>query len=761
MHEEHVLSERVNEKQSLLMAFSVLNDEHKCIPYPTFRKLMYSIRPAVSEEEVRVIFKLLDIDNNGDLNAEEFLHLVDVLKWERRKVAGTGDEERRGQWVDGPHGRTSQQRLMDTFYEAFYLPHPQLKRITYNRVFVYGARAVLLVNLVAICAWSENQSEAVADTLTAFNHLCVLLFAIEMLIRLCALGLREFVRYWWFDAVVLGISIFAEVLLHTTVGSFDVQHVHYQFVWVQLARATRVLRIVTLWPNIKMSVVALSKSFATMARLISLLIIIFYIFAVIGMQMFAGDQKTPAGETPVPIGPTPWDPENFDSFWKAMLSLFQISTTNNWNNVLYNNIDYLPQSLFFVVFYMLVCMVVLNVFTALIIDTYTAYQDNLQKQRAIRKKAIAERKRRALGLPSPSADSDPPSRSYNSYNSSTNNNSYNSSTNNNNDNSSTNNNNDSNNNHRYDEDERKQKKQHDDNSSGSESDDSERERDSDETNPRVTVTPLSSNSPVTPPAKQQPTVVSRLSTGNLKDKRPPQPSPSHVSGSVHLEHGRSMSLVGQPGAFSLYGNEAAYDVQELLENEEIIYVSDAPIGSAANASESNLDQPILEQRLIDPVAEETSVSRVTARADSDESDKEAASGDIANSLTRPLLSSSNASDEHESKQNTRKQKRKRAPIKSKTMGAPYRHGRRGSTSIWKVVKADEWHRTLVDQTPQLKEKEIDALQKQVDKLQNKLLHIYSSNPNSARRRYDLSARRQRQRQRAATGVPIRRSASAQ
>mmetsp|Transcript_4428 Transcript_4428/g.10420 ORF Transcript_4428/g.10420 Transcript_4428/m.10420 type:complete len:181 (-) Transcript_4428:148-690(-) len=83
------------------------------------------------------------------------------------------------------------------------------------------------------------------------------------------------------------------------------------------------------------------------------------------------------------VGKSPYQKiESFDGFWPAMLSLFQITTTNNWNDVMFTVLPdtRLQYSLFFISFYFIVCMVILNVVTTLIIQGFSKNQEFVEQE---------------------------------------------------------------------------------------------------------------------------------------------------------------------------------------------------------------------------------------------------------------------------------------------------------------------------------------------------------------------------------------------
>lgn len=64
------------------------------------------------------------------------------------------------------------------------------------------------------------------------------------------------------------------------------------------------------------------------ASLLLLLFLFIVIFSLLGMQVFGGKFNFPSGKPRA----------NYDSFWEAMLTVFQILTGEDWNEVMYNGI---------------------------------------------------------------------------------------------------------------------------------------------------------------------------------------------------------------------------------------------------------------------------------------------------------------------------------------------------------------------------------------------------------------------------------------
>jgi voltage-gated sodium channel len=200
------------------------------------------------------------------------------------------------------------------------------------------------------------------------------LFVIEAAIKILAHGSKpwDYFRNPWniFDFSIIAVSLLP-------VGG-------RQFVMVfRMARLLRALRLLTALPRLQILVSALLKSIPALGYVGILLLLHFYIYAVMGTFLFREN-----------------DPVRFGDLPRSMLSLFQVVTLEGWNDVLHTQMfgsdRYYPDAwvdlpevvanqvpkahpvaapLFFVSFIMLGTMIMLNLFTGVIIGSMQEAED--------------------------------------------------------------------------------------------------------------------------------------------------------------------------------------------------------------------------------------------------------------------------------------------------------------------------------------------------------------------------------------------------
>ena len=87
---------------------------------------------------------------------------------------------------------------------------------------------------------------------------------------------------------------------------------------LRLFRLLRVIRLITVVPKLQLLVTALLRSLPSMFYVCLLLFLLFYVYAVIGVMLFSGN-----------------DPVHFGNLWTSFLSLFRIVTLEDWTDIMY------------------------------------------------------------------------------------------------------------------------------------------------------------------------------------------------------------------------------------------------------------------------------------------------------------------------------------------------------------------------------------------------------------------------------------------
>jgi voltage-gated sodium channel len=136
----------------------------------------------------------------------------------------------------------------------------------------------------------------------------------------------------------------------------------------RVARALRLLRLVSALPKLQLLVGALLKSLSAMGYVSLLLALLFYIYAVAGVHLFG------AGSA-----------EHFGNLGTAMMTLFQIVTLDNWGDILDAQLAHARGAIvafYFVTFIVFGTMIILNLFIGIIMNSMAEMHEEIAAREA-------------------------------------------------------------------------------------------------------------------------------------------------------------------------------------------------------------------------------------------------------------------------------------------------------------------------------------------------------------------------------------------
>ncbi len=207
----------------------------------------------------------------------------------------------------------------------------------------FEAAIIFVIVLNAITLGLETWSTAVAiagPLLTAVDRLTLGVFTVELLVKLWVYRRRFFNDGWnIFDLAIVAIAWIPAS------GPLAV---------LRALRILRVLRLISIVPQMRTVVGALISALPGMASIIAVLLLVFYIAAVMATKLFGAD---------FPL----W----FGTVGESMYSLFQIMTLESWSmGIVRPVMEVYPLAwIFFVPFVIVTSFAVLNLFIALIVNS--------------------------------------------------------------------------------------------------------------------------------------------------------------------------------------------------------------------------------------------------------------------------------------------------------------------------------------------------------------------------------------------------------
>lgn len=223
-----------------------------------------------------------------------------------------------------------------------------------NKLFETVVIAIIILSAMMIGASTYDIDPSWLSALKFFDIAVTAFFLVELLIRMAAEErFKDFFKKGWniFDFLVVTASLIpideSEMVL-----------------LARLLRIFRVLRLVSMVPEMRILMDALVKAIPRIGYVVLLMFIIFYIYGAIGSFMF--DE----------INPVLWGDISI-----ALLTLFRVATFEDWTDVMYETMEVYPFSwIFYLTFIFLTAFVFLNMMIGVVLDVMQQEHENYNRE---------------------------------------------------------------------------------------------------------------------------------------------------------------------------------------------------------------------------------------------------------------------------------------------------------------------------------------------------------------------------------------------
>jgi len=229
------------------------------------------------------------------------------------------------------------------------------QRIDKSKIFQSFVIAVIVVSALTVGAHTYSLHPTVEFILNWMDVGITAFFLIELIIRFIASkGIKDFFSKGWniFDTIIVLGS------LYPAAGS--------TMLLARLLRIFRVLRLVSMIPELRLLVNSLLKAIPQMGYIALLMFVIFYIYAAMGSMMFAD------------INPVLWQDVSI-----SMLTLFRIATFEDWTDIMYETMAVYELSwIYYLTFIFLTAFVFLNMMVGAILEVMSEEHRNARELKA-------------------------------------------------------------------------------------------------------------------------------------------------------------------------------------------------------------------------------------------------------------------------------------------------------------------------------------------------------------------------------------------
>uniref|UniRef100_A0A4W5QIV2 Voltage-dependent L-type calcium channel subunit alpha n=1 Tax=Hucho hucho TaxID=62062 RepID=A0A4W5QIV2_9TELE len=253
--------------------------------------------------------------------------------------------------------------------------------------FEYVMFVLIILNTLCLAIQHYGQSHLFNYAMDILNMVFTGVFTVEMIFKLIAFKPRHYFADAWntFDALIVVGSVVDIAITEINVSS----HLHapcsdsarISITFFRLFRVMRLVKLLSRGEGIRTLLWTFIKSFQALPYVALLIAMLFFIYAVIGMQVFG--KIALVDHTHINRN------NNFQTFPQAVLMLFRCATGEAWQEIMLaclpgklcdSESDYNPGEektcgsgfaiIYFISFYMLCAFLIINLFVAVIMDNF-------------------------------------------------------------------------------------------------------------------------------------------------------------------------------------------------------------------------------------------------------------------------------------------------------------------------------------------------------------------------------------------------------
>jgi voltage-gated sodium channel len=211
-----------------------------------------------------------------------------------------------------------------------------------NKGFELFVVGVILFSAIVVGAKTYELPPSILTAVAWLDHFITAIFLIELIVRFVGEEQkRNFFKNGWniFDTIIVIASL------------VPVDESEMAFIG-RLLRIFRVLRMVSIIPELRVLLNSLLKALPQLGYVMLLMFIIFYIYAAIGATMFA-----------------PINPELWGDIAISLLTLFRVMTFEDWTDVMYETMTvYRLSWLYYLSFIFLTAFAFLNMVIGIVVS---------------------------------------------------------------------------------------------------------------------------------------------------------------------------------------------------------------------------------------------------------------------------------------------------------------------------------------------------------------------------------------------------------
>ncbi|XP_047601587.1 two pore calcium channel protein 1-like isoform X1 [Lutra lutra] len=355
-----------------------------------WRRLARTVMPHISSPHLELLLRISDEGQKGYVDKMNFLRLADLLNIQ--VVTMNIKRHPLEEWM--PRVYQSSASLL-------------VQRMVRHRIFVWVYDIIILINAIFIALDEKNPFISYAE------WLFLSLYIIEILLKLYTYEPRAYFgkkQFWnWFDTLIIVAALVATVA-NTTIQSASKYNSQQVLDIVLILRILRLLRVIVSIQRFRLIVTTLINIGPTILTFGGLILVVYYVFAIIGMEAFHGkvrffDRNLTTPDALVCGNPALKDSafardryckNNFNDLASSFIVLMELTVVNQWHILAggFALVTHQAAKLYFISFHVVVVILIVNIFIAFILEAFfVAY--SLEKSEV---ETAIERKIQELGV---------------------------------------------------------------------------------------------------------------------------------------------------------------------------------------------------------------------------------------------------------------------------------------------------------------------------------------------------------------------------
>jgi len=350
------------EDRLLKITFDILDiDRTGSVSEYGWVQLFKHLRPSFQEDKVHLMFKIIDEDNNGLIQFKEFKRIIELLNVNIYSIR---------------RGKNLWYRVCPTFYKNRCTK--KIRHFIQSGWFMIATDILIVITAVYVGV-SESSASDYA-TLSVLEYIFIAVSCTEVLLKIFALGFTRYFQSHWnkIDCFLIVTSLLEVAIFSYLSGEWKPQI----FRLLLGLRMIRLVRWFTKIERFKVIMATVSQMLVTMVTFAGALFVVYYWFAALGMQLWAGEIRPDRVELQdLDYARNEYWNLSFNNFIEAMSLLFSV-ILNNWHSIAQAvaAISSWYAWIYFVLWMLVTALVLMSALTAFILDAFIV-QWNIKKRK--------------------------------------------------------------------------------------------------------------------------------------------------------------------------------------------------------------------------------------------------------------------------------------------------------------------------------------------------------------------------------------------